>query len=119
MLVLNTFLSVPIHLTAPLSLATMVIGSTIGALSFGAFGHIDQMQNPSAYPPLSFGWFNLTAFLGVGITSMIFAQVGPRLAHRTSPKRFKMLLGILYVFIGIRLILRGIYQLQGLLPPIP
>ena len=119
MLMLNTFLSGPIHITAHLSLATMVIGSTIGALSFGAFGHIDQMQNPLAYPPLSFEWFNLTAFLGIGITSVIFAQVGPRLAHRNSPKRFKTLLDILYVFIGIRLILRGIYQLQGLPSPIP
>ncbi|MDF2955693.1 MAG: Sulfite exporter TauE/SafE/YfcA [Candidatus Alkanophagales archaeon MCA70_species_2] len=117
--VLNSFLGVPVHLAIPISLASMCIGSSVGALSFASLGHLDQLRNPTMYPPLSFGWFNLTAFAFIGVTSILFAQLGPRLAHRTSPQRFKILLAILYVYIGIRLILRGIYQLQGLVPPLP
>ncbi|MCP8312734.1 MAG: sulfite exporter TauE/SafE family protein [Candidatus Methylarchaceae archaeon HK01B] len=116
--VLNTLLGVPALLAVGISLATMVIGSSIGTLSFGLLGHIDQMQHAIDYPPLTFGWLNLTAFLGIGVASVLLAQVGPRLAYRTSPKKFEVLLAIIYFFIGFRLIIRGIYQLQGLVPPI-
>ncbi|MHC1635263.1 MAG: sulfite exporter TauE/SafE family protein [Candidatus Methanospirareceae archaeon] len=117
--VLNSFLSIPVHLAVPLSLATMCIGSSVGATSFALLGHLDQIRNAAIYPPLSFGWFNLIAFAFIGIVSILFAQLGPILAHRTSPQKFKILLAALYVYIGIRLILRGIYQLQGLTPPLP
>ncbi|HID16793.1 TPA: hypothetical protein EYP26_00705 [Candidatus Bathyarchaeota archaeon] len=69
-------------------------------------------------PPFTFGWFNLLAFLFIGVVSIILAQVGPFLAYRTSPGRFKILLTILYIYIGI-LIVRGFFQVQGVLPPIP
>jgi hypothetical protein len=117
--ILNSFLLVPIHLAVPVSLATMALGSLIGALSFGLLGHLDQLYRPEAYPPLSFGWFNLVAFLSIGLASIASAQIGPKITHKVSPKRFKILLAALYIYIGVRLILRGIFQLQGLIPPIP
>ena len=117
--ILNTLLKIPVHIAVPISLATMIIGSSVGAASFGILGYIDQIKHPQDYPPLSFGWFNLIAFLSLGIGSIIFAQIGPRLAHKTSPKKFKILLAIVYAYIGIRLIIRSIYQIQGLKPPIP
>lgn len=117
--VLNVILKVPIHLAVPISLATMVIGSSVGSISFMWLGRADQVQHPSAYPPFTFGWFNLLAFLLIGVASIILAQVGPFLAHRTSPGKFKILLTILYVYIGIRLIVRGFFQVQGVPPPIP
>ena len=117
--VLNAFLSIPVHLAVPISLGTMVVGSSVGSLSFMGLGYIDQVKHPGLYPPLSLGWFNLIAFLGIGLSSVAFAQLGPRLAHRTSPQRYKLLLAIVYVYIGLRLVIRGLYQLQGLVPPIP
>lgn len=117
--VLNAILGVPIHMAVSISLATMTIGSSVGAISFMLLGHIDQMKHPGSYPPYTLGWFNLIAFLSIGTASIIFSQVGPYLAHRTPPKKLKILLAILYVYIGVRLIIRGIYQLQGLTPPIP
>ncbi len=116
---LNTLLKIPVHIAVPLSLATMVIGSSVGAISFMILGHIDQLRHPLDYPMLSFGWFNLIAFLGIGMASIIFAQVGPRLAHRTSPRRFKVLLALVYAYIGVRLVVNGLLQLQGLAPIIP
>ncbi len=117
--VLNAFLSIPVHMAVPISLGTMVIGSGVGSLSFMCLGFLDQVKHPDLYPPLSLGWFNLIAFLGIGLSSVAFAQVGPRIAHRTSPQRYKLLLATVYAYIGIRLMLRGVYQLQGLAPPIP
>ena len=117
--VLNSFLLMPVHLAVATSLATMVIGSSVGALSFAFLGYLDQVKHPEAYPPLSFGWFNALAFACIGGMSIIMAQVGPRLAHRTPPGRYKVLLAVLYIYIGMRLLLRGAFQLQGLHPPIP
>ena len=94
--VLNTLLGVPIHAAVPVSLATMIIGSSVGSLSFAALGYADQVIHPGDYPPLSLGWFNLTAFLSIGIPSIIFAQIGPILAHKTSPKKYKILLALVY-----------------------
>ena len=117
--ILNTILSVPVHIAVSLSLATMVIGSSVGSLSFMTLGYIDQLRHPSDYPAFSLGWFNFVAFLGIGIASIIFAQFGPKLAHRTSPSKFKILLAIVYAYIGIRLVINGVFQLQGLTPIIP
>ena len=117
--VLNSFLSVPVHYAVPISLASMCIGSSVGSISFALFGHMDQVKHPDMYPPLSFGWFNLLAFAFIGASSIAFAQLGPKLAHKTSPKKYKILLAIVYAYIGVRLILRGAFQIQGLHPPIP
>jgi uncharacterized membrane protein YfcA len=117
--VLNRILNIPIHLAIPLSLATMVIGSSIGSASFTWLGHIDQIHHTAAYPIYTFGWFSLIAFLIIGIPSIIMAQVGPYLSQRTSPQKFKVLLAILYVYIGVRLTVNGIFQLQSLPPPLP
>ncbi len=117
--ILNGILAIPVHYAVGLSLGTMIIGSSIGALFFGILGRMDQRIHPGAYPPLSFGWFNLLLFVGLGFSSIVFAQIGPRLAHKTSPRRYKVLLAIVYFYIGIRLVVRGFYQLRGLTPPIP
>ncbi|RLF10910.1 MAG: hypothetical protein DRJ62_04430 [Thermoprotei archaeon] len=117
--VLNALLGVPLHAATPISLGTMVIGSTVGALSFIGFGLSDQLVHPLEYPPLSFGWFNLIAWLLLGVSSVALAQVGPILAHKTHPARYKLLLAVVYFYIGLRLIIRGVFQAQGLAPPIP
>lgn len=116
---LNTLLRIPVHTAVSISLATMVIGSLVGALSFITLGHIDQLQHPLDYPEFSIGWFNLLAFSSIGLASIIFAQLGPKLAHKTSPSKFKVLLAVVYVYIGIRLVINGILQLKGLTPLIP
>ena len=117
--VLNTVLGVPVLFAVAISLATMVVGSSVGALSFGVLGSLDQAAHPGDYPPFSFGWFNLAAFLSIGVASVVTAQLGPKLAHRVEPKRFKILLAIVYVYVGVRLIIKGACQLLGIPSPIP
>jgi len=117
--VLNAILEIPVQLAVSISLATMVIGSSVGFVSFMVLGYNDSIINASQYPWLSIGWFNLLAFLGLGVSSIILAQVGPILTRKISPKKFKILLAIVYIYIGIRLIINGIFQLMGLSAPIP
>jgi len=117
--VLNTILGVPALFAVALSLSTMVVGSLVGAISYSIFGGIDQAIHPADYPPFTFGWFSLGAFIFIGVSSIILAQFGPKLAHKIDPKRFKILLAIIYIYIGVRLIVNGIFQLFGLPAPIP
>ncbi|MHA1311771.1 MAG: sulfite exporter TauE/SafE family protein [Candidatus Helarchaeota archaeon] len=107
--VLNTLLEIPIQTAVTMSLATMVVGSSIGFISFLILGYNDSIINASQYPIFSVGWFNLLAFLGIGISSIIFAQFGSILTRKISPKKFKILLAIVYIYIGIRLIINGIF----------
>lgn len=107
--VLNTILGVPIRLAVAISVATMVIGSSVGAFSFGILGSFQQTE---AYPPWSFGWFNLVAFLTLASTSVLFAQLGATATHKIAPKRFKVLLAFVYFYVGLRLI--GVFKWLGL-----
>ncbi len=116
---LNVLLEIPIHIAVAISIATMIIGSSIGSISFGLLGYLDQLKHPEDYPPFTFGWFNLLLFTFIGIPSILSAQVGPRLAHKTPPRKLKFLLALLYTYIGVRLTLNSLAQLQGLKPILP
>ncbi len=107
--VLNTLLEIPIHTAVLISISTMVIGSSVGAVSFGILG---SLQQTAAYPPYSFGWFNLIAFLTLASTSVITAQLGASMTHRIQPKQLKILLAILYIYVGLRLI--GVFAWLGI-----
>ncbi|MHA1231458.1 MAG: sulfite exporter TauE/SafE family protein [Candidatus Helarchaeota archaeon] len=109
--ILNTILEIPIQIATLLSLSTMIIGSSIGFSMFLVFGYHDYMINSSEYPPFTIGWFNYLAFLCIGIPSLIFAQIGPILANKISPKKFKILIVCLYIIIGIWLIFNGLYYI--------
>ncbi|MHA1149036.1 MAG: sulfite exporter TauE/SafE family protein [Promethearchaeota archaeon] len=99
---LNTILKYPIKRTISISLKTMVVGSSIGAISFILLGLSVQ---ESDWPILTFGFFNLICYLALVITSIPMARVGAKYSKKTNAKRFKPYLAILYVFIGIWLLL--------------
>jgi len=106
---LNTILAVPIHQAVALSQATMVIGSSVGALTFsilGLFRHLTDL------PPLSLSYFNLVAWLALVATSIPLAQVGAIVAHKLTAKRLKFLLALLYVYVGLKLL--GVFRWLGL-----
>ncbi|NOZ27494.1 MAG: sulfite exporter TauE/SafE family protein [Chloroflexi bacterium] len=106
---LNTILEVPIHQTVALSQATMVIGSSVGALAFVFLG---LFRNLTDLPPWSLSYFNLAAWLALVVTSIPMAQVGAIAAHRLSARRLKFLLALLYVYVGLKLI--GVFSWLGL-----
>lgn len=106
---LNTFLSVPIHQAVALSQATMVIGSSIGVLTFFILGFT---RNLSELPSLTLSYFNLAAWLALVLTSIPFAQMGAIVAHKLDAKRLKFLLALLYVYVGLKLV--GVFTWLGL-----
>jgi len=106
---LNTILGVPIHQAVSISQATMVIGSSVGALTFFI---LSLFRSLTDLPPLSLGYFNLVAWLALVVTSIPLAQVGAVVAHKLNEKRLKFLLAILYVYVGLKLI--GVFTWLGL-----
>ena len=106
---LNTLLRVPIHQTVALSQATMVVGSSVGALTFFVLGF---MRIAAELPAWSLSYFNLAAWLLLVVTSIPLAQLGAIVAHKLTPKRLKAFLALLYVYIGLKLI--GVFSWLGL-----
>jgi hypothetical protein len=106
---LNTLLGVPIHQSVALSQATMVIGSSVGALTFLILGLFRSLAD---LPPLSLSYFNLVAWLALVVASIPLAQIGAIVAHKLSAKRLKFLLAILYIYVGLKLI--GVFSWLGL-----
>lgn len=106
---LNTILGVPIHQAVGLSNATMVVGSSVGALTFLTLG---LLRHVADQPLWSFGYFNLIAWLSLVITSIPLAQVGAIASHRVSPQRLKILFALLYVYVGLKL--TGVFTMLGL-----
>ncbi|MAR91129.1 MAG: hypothetical protein CML06_09665 [Pseudomonadales bacterium] len=56
-------------------------------------------------PAYSLGYVYLPALLGVAITSLLFAQVGARLAHRLPAATLKKIFAVLLVVVGGKLLL--------------
>ncbi|MCG8314239.1 MAG: sulfite exporter TauE/SafE family protein [Pseudomonadales bacterium] len=60
-------------------------------------------QHPEL-PSYSLGFVYLPAFLGIGVTSVVFAQVGAKFAHRMPAETLKKCFGGLLIVVGIKLI---------------
>ncbi len=71
----------------------------------GALGFIWAGWDAQQLPQYSVGYVYLPALLGIGITSVIFAQVGARFAHRIPAQTLKKCFGVILVLVGIKLIL--------------
>lgn len=52
-------------------------------------------------PPWSLGFIYLPALVGIAVTSMFFARIGARLAHRLSPRLLKRLFALLLFAVGL------------------
>ena len=100
---LNLLLGFPIHLSILLSLAMMIVSSSIGSVSYALWGL--QAQNAGGlFPPYSIGYFNYAAFLSLGTTSAIFSILGAIVSERTKPKILRITLGLLYIYIGLKML---------------
>ncbi|CAM5574378.1 hypothetical protein SSTU70S_04684 [Stutzerimonas stutzeri] len=66
-----------------------------GAVSFIVVG----WQTPDL-PEWSLGFVYLPAVLGIAATSMFFARLGARLAHRLSPRVLRLLFALLLLSVG-------------------
>ncbi len=91
-----TWRSVPVQQAVATSAACGFPIALAGALSFMWVGH----GTPNL-PEWSIGYVYLPALLGIALTSMPFARVGAKLAHRLSPRLLKRLFALLLTVVGV------------------
>ncbi len=88
--------SVPMQQAVATSAACGLPIAIAGALSFIWTG----WGNPQL-PAWSLGFVYLPGLLGIALTSMFFARIGARLAHRLSPRLLKRLFALLLFSVGL------------------
>ena len=70
---------------------------------FGVLGYIVTGWRAGDMPSLNVGYINLPAWFGITITSVFFAPLGAKLAHRMSPLILRRLFSTLLVGVSIKL----------------
>ena len=70
----------------------------------GALGFVVTGWDATDLPAYSVGYVYLPALIGIGLTSVIFAQIGARFAHRIPAQTLKKCFGVILVLVGIKLI---------------
>ena len=88
--------SVPMQQAVATSAACGLPIALAGAVSFIVTGWAR-----ADLPAYSVGYVYLPALLGIALTSMFFARLGARLAHRLSPRVLKRLFAALLLGVGI------------------
>ena len=96
---LLTRFSVPAQQAVATSAACGLPIAIAGSLGFVATG-----WEHAQLPPWSVGYIYLPAFLGIVLSSMVFAQIGARWAHQVSPSTLKKIFAALLFVIGLRLL---------------
>lgn len=95
-----TWRSVPMQQAVATSSATGLPIALFSALSFMVLG-----QGNEHLPQWSIGYVYLPAMVGIALTSMFFARLGARLAHRLSPRVLKRLFALLLLCVGASFLL--------------
>ena len=71
----------------------------------GVVGYIYHGWQKEGLPPHTVGYLHLVAWLWAGLASVVFANVGARVATRTKPVRLKKAFALLLFLVGIRFII--------------
>jgi uncharacterized membrane protein YfcA len=89
----------PIHNAVAISNACGFPIAVAGSLSYVALG-----WHKAGFPPWSLGYVHLPAFLGIIASSVLFAPLGVKLAHRLPTTRLKRLFALLLLIVGFKLL---------------
>ena len=87
----------------------IAISTTLGfpIALFGAAGFVLSGWHHPGLPAWSLGYIDLPALLAVGVTSIIVAPLGVRLAHRLPVARLKRAFGILLLVVALQMLFGG------------
>lgn len=87
----------------------IAISTTLGfpIALFGAAGFVLSGWHHPGLPAWSLGYIDLPALLAVGVTSIIVAPLGVRLAHHLPVARLKRAFGILLLVVALQMLFGG------------
>lgn len=70
----------------------------------GSLGFVLTGLQTAHLPPQSLGYIYLPAFIGISISSVLFARVGAKLAHRLPAATLKKIFALLLIIVGSQFI---------------
>ncbi len=73
----------------------------------GAITSVQEGWRQAALPDFSSGYVYWPAFLGIVLTSTLFARLGAKLAHRLPAETLKRIFAILLLLVGVKFISNG------------
>lgn len=100
-------LSVPFFSWCNMKMQDAVGTSSAGGIPIafaGALGFVWTGWQHPALPTYSLGYVYLPALFGIAITSVIFAQLGARWAHRLPAATLKKIFAVLLAVVGVKLL---------------
>lgn len=99
-------LSVPFLTWCNVKMQQAVATSAAGGMPIALAGALGFVINgwDETVPDYSLGYVYLPALLGIAVTSVLFAQLGARLAHRLPAETLKKIFAALLVVVGIKLL---------------
>ncbi len=71
----------------------------------GALGFLLNGLDEAALPDYSVGYVYIPALIGISVTSVLFAQVGAKLAHKLPAATLKKIFAALLVVVGLKLLI--------------
>lgn len=100
-------LSVPFLTWCNVKMQQAVATSAAGGMPIAMAGALGFVINgwDEAVPEYSLGYVYLPALVGIAVTSVLFAQLGARLAHKLPAATLKKIFAGLLVVVGIKLLL--------------
>ncbi len=87
------------------AVATSAAGGFFIAV-FGAFTYLVMGLDAAMLPDMATGYLYWPAFLGICLTTLVFAPLGAKLAHRMPVVRLKQLFAVVLIMIGIAMLLK-------------
>lgn len=99
-----TYCNVPIHTATGTSAALAWAMSVSGFIGYTIAG-----WNVSDLPPYTLGFVYLPAVAALAICTMIFAPLGVKMAHKLSPDKLKMTMGLLLFLIASEMVWKMVH----------
>jgi uncharacterized membrane protein YfcA len=93
------FMGISIHRAVGISISFVFFAALVGTGGYIAHGWGKQNL-----PPYSLGYVYGWAWIFAGIPSILFAQWGAKLAHKTKPLRLRRAFSIFFLIVGLRML---------------
>jgi uncharacterized membrane protein YfcA len=74
----------------------------------GAVGYMYSGMNVTSSIEYSSGFVDWPAFLGISLTSILFAPIGARVTHSISPVLLKNIFSVFLTFIGVSMLIQSV-----------
>ena len=105
--ILVYLVGLPLEKVAATSMGIIVLTALAGVAGYA-------VGNPPAMPPGSLGYIHVVAALPITVGALVAVRVGARVNQSLDTKRLRMLFGLVFMLLGLRLVVGNLGVLPGI-----